>query len=99
MSAPLPKISVGACRNLRLSFCDGFDGDVCFFNEIIKPPRGYGTFVSTTFTPLCPPSASKSFAPVRLFWRSIQIFHRLIVLSLFNRRWMLVILGLAFDAA
>ena len=42
MSTAFPEIPVGVSRNLRLNFRHGFNGDACFSNEIIKPPRGYG---------------------------------------------------------
>ena len=42
MSTAFFEISVGIYRNPRLNFRDGFDGDVCFLDEIIKPSRSYG---------------------------------------------------------
>jgi hypothetical protein len=41
MPAAFPEISVGVSRNLRLNFRNGLNGDACFSNEIIKPPRRY----------------------------------------------------------
>ena len=41
MPAALSKITKGLSRNPRLNVHDGLDGDVCFPNEIIKPPRSY----------------------------------------------------------
>src|SRR5262245_10879763 len=42
MPTTLSEISIGASCNLRLSFRDRLDRDVCFLDEIVKPPRGYG---------------------------------------------------------
>ena len=64
MPTAFSKISIGISRNLRLNFRDRFDNNVCFRDEIIKPPSGDGVAagiddnssfneIDSTYAPIC----------------------------------------------